>query len=339
MHADSPIQTETRPQEKYSDLGPVFVKGYSAQLREIQSEKAQGKKSDELARVQANALVLLEHKFDSEAYTLLIRAMQIDPRNDLTLRKMYETCLRLKKYKEARSIAAQGMRESYGFETVIQNAQIHYILEEDQKSLDLFLEALSILDHESPALFEIYKNMGNICVRLKDFDAAQEYYDKACTLQPESDVLFVNYGTLEIQRGCHDKALECFRDAVRVNPRNSKAWVGMAMIHDQRSDFELAWGNVIQAFDFDENNKTALLLIYQWSKRDHRELFGKNCLLRFLCEHDRDEEVSLWLTHLCLSMGQYDEARLEVEKILLFNPAHREAQEIQFILSERKYSI
>jgi tetratricopeptide (TPR) repeat protein len=308
----------------------------SSPKNSIQIQEIYDTKTDELGKLQSNALVLLQHNLDEEAYVLLIRAMQINPRNNLTLGKMYEVCIRLGKYDQAKSVAIEAMREFYGFETIVQCAQIFYLLGQDHKSLDLFLEALSVLNSEHVALFEIYKNMGNICVRLQDYEAAQEYYDKACTLQPESDVLFVNYGTLEIQRGDYDKALECFREAVRMNRRNSKAWVGMAMIHDQRSDFELAWGNVIQAFEFDEDNKTALLLIYQWSKRDHRELQGKKCLLKYLCRHDLDEEVSLWLIHLCLSLGQYDEARMEVEKVLLFNPANDEAQEIQFILTERK---
>lgn len=339
MQVESLIPNVSLPPEGKLEGTTFPVQPSNRVSSSVHSDSKPTKKSDELAQLQANALLLSQHKLDSDAYILLVRAMQIDPQNNLSLRKMYEVCLRLQKYPEAKALSIQSMRSYYSFDSVVQCAQIHYILGDDQKSLDLFLEALSILEHETPLLFEIYKNMGNIYVRLQDFDAAQEYYDKACTLQPESDVLFVNYGTLEIQRGDHDKALECFREAVRMNPRNSKAWVGMAMIYDQRSDFELAWGNVVQAFDFDPNNKTALLLIYQWSKRDHRELYGKQCLLKYLCEHDSDEEVSLWLTHLCLSLGQYDEARLEVEKILLFNPTNSEAQEIQFILSERKFNI
>lgn len=294
-------------------------------------------KSDEVASLHSNAFLLMRNHLHHEAYVLMVRALQIDSNNYHSLQRMYDLCLGMKRYDEAKRLAQQLVKVRYQFDVVVQVAQIHYILGEDQRSLDSFLEALSILDHESPLLFDVYKSMGNIFVRLQDYDAAQEYYDKACTLRPESDVLFVNYGTLEIQRGEHDKALACFRDAVKLNARNSKAWVGMAMIHDLRADFELAWANAVQAFDFDLDNKTALMLIYQWGKRDGHETIAINYLMKYLCAHESDEEVSLWLTHLYLSLGRYHDARMEVEKILLFNSEHKEAQEIMFVLSERKF--
>lgn len=309
---------------------------YQAPSLQPSFQRAPTKKNDDLASLLASASLLVSNQDYENAYILMVRGLQIDAHNLACLNMMYKICHQLNKYTETHLLAQEILKLDYNFLSVFQVAQSFYIMGEDQKALDLFLEALSILTEDSVYLFEIYKCIGNIYVRFQDFDAAQEYYDKAYTLRPQSDILYVNYGTLEVQRGDYDKALGCFRDAVGENTKNSKAWVGMAMIHDLRADFELAWGNVIQAFDFDPNNKTALLLIYQWAKRDHREREGISYLVKYLIDHEDDEEVSLWLTHLYLSIGDDDFAKIEIEKILLFNSEHEEAREIKNILDYRE---
>lgn len=303
------------------------------------SVRTPSRKTDQIGSLLASASLLIQNSDFENSYILMVRALQLDPENTTSLQLMYQICSRLNKYSETHVLAQELLRRKYDFQSVYQVAQCFYIMGEDQRALDLFLEALSILNYESSLLFEIYKCIGNIYVRFQDFDAAQEYYDKAYTLRPESDILYVNYGTLEVQRGEYDKALECFRNAVKCNSKNSKAWVGMAMIHDLRADFELAWGNVIQAFDFDHRNKTALLLIYQWAKRDEKEREAIPHLLNYLINNEDDEEVSIWLTHLYLSMGETELADLEIEKVLLFNSEHVEANEIRAVLQQKVFQL
>ena len=85
-------------------------------------------------------------------------------------------------------------------------AEAFYAGGQDVLAKEFFLKSLEIINYESPYLFQIYKKLGNVATKAGDFDSAEEYYDKAYTITPHSDDLFVNYGTLEMQKENHDQA-------------------------------------------------------------------------------------------------------------------------------------
>ncbi|MES2856060.1 MAG: tetratricopeptide repeat protein, partial [Bdellovibrionota bacterium] len=174
---------------------------------------------------------------------------------------------------------------------------------------------------EPGILFEVYKNVGNIHVRAGDFDAAEEFYDKAYTIRPNSDILLVNYGTLEIQRENHESALERFRAAVAVNANSDRAWVGLALVHRAMGDLELAKGNVERALDINDSNRTAIRLSVEWAIQDHE--FGS--ALRRLEEYvagkgSEDSEICFIFSKLLVQVGRLTEARIELERVLALDP-------------------
>ena len=149
-----------------------------------------------------------------------------------------------------------------------QQAEAHYLAGQDELAQDAYLKALALAREGDQFLFETYKNLGNIFVRAGDFDAAEENYNRAYTLNPRSDALIVNYGILEIQRDNMQLAIERFREAVCLNRFNDKAWVGLALVHRKLGDHELAWANLVHAIDLNGDNQTARHLADQWARAD-----------------------------------------------------------------------
>jgi Tfp pilus assembly protein PilF len=121
-----------------------------------------------------------------------------------------------------------------------------------------------------PDMFQALKSMGNIHVRERDLDAAEELYARAMVLNPQSDALLVNFGVLEIQRQRWNEARERFRAALASHPANDRAWLGLALVHRAFSDHDLAWANVCQALDLNPNNETAAGLLTEWAAADGR---------------------------------------------------------------------
>ncbi|MBX3041666.1 MAG: tetratricopeptide repeat protein, partial [Bdellovibrionaceae bacterium] len=201
----------------------------------------------ETATLLTNAKVLLQAGETHLALNLLRQACSRDSKNPTILRPLAETLEKCGYGEEAMKVRDALSRYDYGFESVFNQAQALYRLNKDAEALNLYYEALSILSDEHPALFEIHKNMGNIFVRSGDYEGAEESYNKAYRIDSESDALMVNFGTLEIQRGDKGRALSCFRQAVELNPSNDRAWAGLAMIHHEFGDHDLAWGNLERA--------------------------------------------------------------------------------------------
>lgn len=291
--------------------------------------KEEVKTHPQVRRYIENARILMKHQEVDLALNLLRQASNIDSYNVATL-KMLGTCLEKKgRLHEALKVRETLVKAEYGFETLCLKSHLLYKLERDQEALESYYEALAVLSEENLEVFEAYKNMGNIFVKQGDFEAAEEFYNKAYTMNPLSDVLLVNLGTLEIQRNDFDKALYCFRKAVEVQPRNDKAWVGLAMCHNQLGDAELAWGNIETALDINPANRTAVHLSANWGVRDLQYQKAIIYLQEYLAEVDEDEEMSLVLINLLCHCGHLDLAEIEIERVLLWNPLHQEVRNLK----------
>lgn len=292
-----------------------------------------------LAVYLKNAQLLMKHQEHNLALRILRQASNRDSKNPITLKLLAQCLDKLGRVEESIIAYKAYAQTDYRFDSLFGYATSLYKLNRDQEALEKYYEALAILTEENGDLFELYKNMGNIFVRQGDFDGAEEYYNKAYTVKPESDVLLVNFGTLEVQRNDFDKSLYCFRKAVEINPDNDKAWIGLAMVHNQFADVELAWANIETAIEINARNRTAVHLAANWALRDGKVQKAIEALEGYLSSVEEDEEMSLALIHLFCTVGQLDNALLEMERVLLWNPNHQEVRDLKKkILKTKKVS-
>lgn len=276
-----------------------------------------------------NAKILMKHGEYPLALNLLRQGSNLNSKDPAIL-SLLATCLESSsKLNEALIVRKAQAQYDYSFDSLYAYASALYKSGKDQEALDKYFEALAILTQENSNLFEVYKNMGNIFVRQGDFDAAEEYYNKAYTLNSQSDILLVNFGTLEVQRNDFDKSLYCFRKAVEINPENDKAWVGLAMVHNQVGDSDLAWANIESAIDINSKNRTAVHLAANWGVRDGKIQKSIEVLQDYLASVEEDEDMSLVLINLFCTIGHLDKALLEIERVLLWNPGQSEVYRLK----------
>lgn len=271
-----------------------------------------------------NARILIKHEEFNLALNLLRTASNRASKNPVVLNLLADCLERTHRTQEALKVRTVAVQFDCSFDPVQKLATLYYKLGQDEMALGKYYEALSLLTEETDSLFEVYKNLGNILVRQNDFEGAEEYYNKAYTLNPRSDTLLVNFGTLEVQRQDYDKSLYCFRQAVEVNRKNDKAWVGLAMVHDQFGDHELAWANLETAIDINAANRTAVHLLANWGLRDQRLSQATEVLEGYLSNVEFDEDLSLVLINLYCTNSQVTQAQLECERVLLWNPHNQE---------------
>ena len=178
--------------------------------------------------------------------------------------------------------------------------------------------------------------MANIQVRRGDFDAAEEFYNKAYTLEPDSDALNVNLATVLIQKQDWEGAFEKLKVAVLKNPKNDKARVGLAMAFNYLGDFALAKGNIEEAIELNPKNRTAVHLYAQWGVRDSELGRPIRALQEYLYQVQKDTEISLLLVHLFVESRQLSAARLELERALLWEPKSELLLKIESELKTRE---
>lgn len=176
---------------------------------------------------------------------------------------------------------------------------------QDEEALEAYLSYLKLVDRDPDRLFSCYKNLGNIYVRLGEFDLAEDHYNRAYALDPTSVDLRVNFGTLEIQKDRLDRALEHFRQALYTNPRCGKAWVGLALIHRSLGDAELAFGNLISAAESEGAHEMSLQLLLDWCCQDQRADLLQRCVDALLAKATRTSSQERFLQAASDWLSQY----------------------------------
>jgi tetratricopeptide (TPR) repeat protein len=179
-----------------------------------------------------------------------------------------------------------------------------------------YIRALREPHIEGPVLFNVYKNLGNIALRDADLAAAEDFYNKAFTMNPDSDTLMVNYGSLHVQRGELDLAVQRFRRAVELNRSNPKAWLGLAVVHREFGDADLAWANLEAALDLQPENDTAIRLVADWANKDGEFERGLRRLGRYLSLKPDDAFMHMMMAKFYYFHVRLDEAYAHAQTAL-----------------------
>ena len=316
------LDNQLNPAPKTNDMAGAVLTGTRASvLREFDSEtQALGLAQESLPNELKHFDTLVKHGKTQLAMPLVIEVLRKDSWNVAALTRLAQLFNAKGDLDSEIRTRENLVKVSHSFQNLSALAQAYYLKGNDEKALEKYFESLRWIQYDEPGLFDVYKNIGNILVRQGDYDGAEENYNKAYTINPDSDILLVNLGTLSIQRNEFNQALERFRRALSVGPRNDKAWVGLALAHQQMGDIDLAHANVLNAIEINPRNRTAVHLVCNWMSRQEYWIQVIEVLQNYLALVDFDEEMSLALIHALCVTNQFSLARLEVERVLLFNP-------------------
>ncbi|MFW5739883.1 MAG: tetratricopeptide repeat protein [Myxococcota bacterium] len=101
---------------------------------------------------------------------------------------------------------------------------------------ELYRQALEL----DPYLAIAYTNLGNICFRRQDDDAAEQMYRRALELEPKQAEAHYNLGYVMLERGDADAAVPYFQAAIAADPTFSDAYFNLAMAFEHVGDVQQA---------------------------------------------------------------------------------------------------
>ena len=281
-----------------------------------------------------HAGILLGAREHRLAINILRNVLMRSPENPQALRCMGIAHREEGRYDEALKCFRAFSKVANSSDAQFLIAETFYLGERDEMALASYREAMKFVISDPKRLFEIYKNVGNIYVRAGDYELAEDFYNKAYTIDAQSDLLMVNYGTLEIQRENLGAAVERFRAAVAINSNNDKAWVGLALVHRQMGDLELAWANVQRALDINMTNRTAIRMVVEWGVHDQNFSVAISRLQLYLAQEGEDAEMSYTLAKIFTHIGRLREARVELERALALDPGVEGGEALARILDK-----
>lgn len=177
--------------------------------------------------------------------------------------------------------------------------------------------------------FDYYKERGNAHTRLEMYEDAYLSYTAALKIQPISDTLFVNLGTLEFQRKRFESAHSHFSKATSLNPKNAKAFCGMGLVALELGQTVFAKHQFEAALDLDSQNSVALQQLLTMSSQDGNFSAIKQRLHQYLLKDPQNLEFRYWLSTCLFKEGNFRAAEKEIDHVLTTAPSHPRAGKLK----------
>ena len=129
---------------------------------------------------------------------------------------------------------------------------------------ECYLAALDKITEPCSLLFIVYKALGDIYLLKSDFPMAEEYYNKASTLNPSCASLIFHRAVMHLKEKNYIEAEKYFQIFIQSHSCSAKAWLGLALTRKALGDEELALACLNRSLDIKPQNPRSLNLKRQW---------------------------------------------------------------------------
>ena len=173
--------------------------------------------------------------------------------------------------------------------------------------------------------YEILQESGDRYTSVGDYTQAQQCYGKAASMQPDEPMPYVGLGVVAFQKNLLNDAEIAFRVACRLDAGCSRAYAGIAMVAQERADYEKAFEMYLKCLELDTDNLTALLGLFQTSCRMGSFAKVIYYLELYLSMHPHDSSVMFSLAALYVKEDRFEQSRKILLDILALDPDNKDA--------------
>lgn len=129
---------------------------------------------------------------------------------------------------------------------------------------ECYLEAIDQITEPGSLLFILYKSLAEVYLLKRDFLMAEEYYNKAGTLDPHCKDIVFRRAMMYLKEKNYGTAEKFFQTFVESHEHHAKSWLGLAITRKALGDQELALACLNRCLDFDPENQMAVKLKEKW---------------------------------------------------------------------------
>jgi tetratricopeptide (TPR) repeat protein len=182
--------------------------------------------------------------------------------------------------------------------------------------------------HNSTQHYDVLMELADCLASVGKYDEAQRHYEKAAVLDPDAAGPYVGLGVVALQKGLLDDAEVAFRVACRLEPDCGRAYAGLAIVAQQRANYSEAFKMYLKCLEYENDNLTALLGLFQTSCQ--MGSFEKiiHYLAVYLDMHPGDTSVMFALAALYMKDKRLEESRKILRDVLSLQPGHSEAAKL-----------
>jgi len=190
--------------------------------------------------------------------------------------------------------------------------------------------------HDSTQHYEALQEMGDCYASVGNYKLAQKYYDKATVLAPDAPDPYVGLGVVALQNNQLDDAEIAFKVACRLDANCAKAYAGLGLTAQQRTDYKKAFDMYLKSLELDTENLIALLGLFQASCQMGSFAKVTHYLDVYLNMHPGDTSVMFPLAALYMKDGRFEKSKKVLLDILTLDENHKDAANL---LEEVEHSL
>jgi len=183
--------------------------------------------------------------------------------------------------------------------------------------------------HDSTQHYEAIQEMGDCYASVGNYKLAQKYYDKAAVLAPDAPDPYVGLGVVALQNNQLDDAEIAFKVACRLDANCAKAYAGLGLTAQQKTDYKQAFEMYLKSLELDTENLIALLGLFQASCQMGSFEQITHYLDVYLNMHPGDTSVMFPLAALYMKDGRFEESRKVLLDILTLDKNHKDAANLR----------
>lgn len=166
--------------------------------------------------------------------------------------------------------------------------------------------------------------------------AASKKYDAILATNPRSARAMCGKGALAAEGQDWSGAKMFFLSALEAKPRHDVALAGLGLCAMVENHHEEAFSLFQQAVEVNPENHRALLGVLQTGYPLKKFTEMERMISAYLDLHPGSLDMLYSFAGVLFAQGKVNEARLEVEKILVFEPGHEHALELRGMIDQSK---
>ena len=190
--------------------------------------------------------------------------------------------------------------------------------------------------HDSTQHYEALQEMGDCYASVGNYKLAQKYYEKAAVLEPDAPDPYVGLGVVALQNNQLDDAEISFKIACRLDANCAKAYAGLGLTAQQRTDYKQAFEMYLKSLELDTENLISLLGLFQASCQMGSFAQVTHYLEVYLNMHPGDTSVMFPLAALYMKDGRFEESKKVLLNVLTLDENHKDAANL---LEEVEHSL
>ncbi|MHC4112153.1 MAG: tetratricopeptide repeat protein [Planctomycetota bacterium] len=188
--------------------------------------------------------------------------------------------------------------------------------------------------------YGVVQELGDCYTSVGNYAEAHKCYEKAASLGPDEPGPYVGLGVLALQQNQLDDAEIAFRVACRLDTNCSKAYAGLAMVAQQRADYQQAFEMYLKCLELDVDNLIALLGLFQTSCQMGSFAKVIHYLELYLNMHPGDTSVMFPLAALYMKDSRLEQSKKILSEMLTLDQDNEDAanllEEVEHGLAKAK---